>query len=385
VEKKIKILFVAFPFSIHTARWINQLSDCGWELHLYSSHRFSKPTDALSSKINYHSNPLNMGGQVSLTKKIFRKAGNAIGAKIEIYKTEETELINLISEIKPNIIHSLESQHAGYLVSRVKQAMSNLSFPTWIHSNWGVDLHFFGRLKEHVPSLKKLLSNIDVFIAEGKRDEMLARQLGFTKNTFTFPSVGGGFHIPAMPLVAIDKRNIILVKGTQDVIRRGLNAIRALERCIQLLQNYRIILYSSCNETRVAAELFFANTNKEIEILGNVSQQEMLDLNSKARINICVNMSDGVPNAMIEAMLMGAFPIQSDTSLADEWIEDGLTGFLVPPEDTDVISEKITLALTNDEMIIKAAEINYTRVADLLNYDVMKHKAIDMYKSVLLN
>ena len=96
-------------------------------------------------------------------------------------------------------------------------------------------------------------------------------------------------------------------------------------------------------------------------------------------------MSDGLPNAMVEAMLMGALPIQSDTSLAGDWIEDGVTGFLVPPEDLDMIAEKISLALTNDDMIMKAAQVNYELIAEKLNYDLMKQNAIEMYKEVLKN
>ena len=38
MAKKEKILFVAFSDSIHTARWIRQLSDTEYEIHLVSSN-----------------------------------------------------------------------------------------------------------------------------------------------------------------------------------------------------------------------------------------------------------------------------------------------------------------------------------------------------------
>src|SRR3990172_6919663 len=34
-KKKLKILFIAYSDSIHSVRWINQIADQGWELHLF--------------------------------------------------------------------------------------------------------------------------------------------------------------------------------------------------------------------------------------------------------------------------------------------------------------------------------------------------------------
>ena len=44
---------------------------------------------------------------------------------------------------------------------------------------------------------------------------------------------------------------------------------------------------------------------------------------------------------------MGALPIQSCTACADEWIVDGRSGLIVPPEDVDVIENALRRALTD--------------------------------------
>jgi Glycosyl transferase 4-like len=33
----MRVLFVAMLSSVHVARWINQVSDKGWDIHLFSS------------------------------------------------------------------------------------------------------------------------------------------------------------------------------------------------------------------------------------------------------------------------------------------------------------------------------------------------------------
>lgn len=371
----MKILFVAFPFSIHTVRWLNQLAGSGFELHLYSSHRGALPHAQLSEEIVYHSNPLSLKKE----RTLFDKVADRI--KTPVNKSSSEELNVLITHIQPDIIHSLESQHAGYLVSKVKENFRGKMFPFWIHSNWGIDLHFFGKLNDHQAPLKKMLLQIDLLIVEGERDSVLAREFGYVQHVEIFPSVGGGFLTPVLKSVAPSQRSKILIKGTQDIVRRGLCAIRALERCTDVLNGYEILLYNSCIETRIAAELFKANTGKEIKIIKECAHNAMLELTAASRISICTNMSDGLPNSMLEAMMLGAFPIQSDTCISEGWINNGRNGFLVPPEDTDLIAAQIRMALGNDVLVDEAVPLNAAIISERLNYFTMQEAALKMYST----
>jgi len=396
----MRILFVAMPFSIHTVRWISQLSDTGWDIHLFPSMKFQS-LHAEMRGVVYHENFYNNlyegvpGNAYSslhmpylsfikngLIKRGIRKFADLTGME----KDPASELAAVIKKIRPDIIHSLETQHAGYLVTQAKkQIAGEFPFPVWIHSNWGIDLHFFGRLQKHIPLIRETLGGVNLLLVEGKRDEVLARELGYQSKVHVFPSVGGGFLIPDRKPDKTSLRKKILVKGTQDIIRRGVVALRALERCIDLLSEYEIILYSSNEITRAVAELFTGRTGKQITILEGVDHAGMLRLNAEARINLCVNISDGLPNAMLEAMLMGAFPIQSDTSLADEWIRHGETGMLVPPEDPDIIETAIREALLNDELVDLAAIANRQRISEQLEYEDIKASVTDMYRSAVFS
>ena len=118
-----------------------------------------------------------------------------------------------------------------------------------------------------------------------------------------------------------------------------------------------------------------------MHILDDVSQTEMMTLNGQARLNICVNKSDGVPNAMLEAMLMGAFPIQSDTSMADEWLSDNKTGMIVPPEDPELIEQAIRKALRDDDMVDQAAIVNRRIIEEKLEYNSIGKSIVAMYQA----
>lgn len=388
----MKILFVAMPFSIHTARWISQLNNKGFDIHLFSSMSGHDLHETIKG-ITFHENFYNTAGKTAafnnyasrqfeslsfikhpVLKTLIRRSVKISGCE----KSNVQALQSVIQKVQPDIIHSLEMQHGGYLVSQAKIKYSG-NFPVWLHSNWGIDLHFFGRLEKHQLPIRQALSQIDVFITEGERDEKLARKFGYTGPIYTFPSVGGGFIFDQLPPTKTSSRKKILLKGTQDIVRRGLVGLRALERCIDILDEYEIIMYSSNEVTQAAAELFYHRTKKRIHILEEVSHPEMMKLNKESRLNICINMSDGLPNSMLEAMMSGAFPIQSETSLASEWITHAHTGMIVPPEDPDVIEQAIRTALVNDTLVDNAAVMNHKLLSDKLEYKNIQQRAIGMY------
>ena len=142
-------------------------------------------------------------------------------------------------------------------------------------------------------------------------------------------------------------------------------ALQALRNCVDNLEGYTIVFYSVSEDVRIAAELFRQETNLKVEIFDQVNHEEILQLFGKARIYIGLSISDGISTSLLEAMAMGTFPIQSCTACANEWIEHGKSGLIVPPENSSIITEAIKLALSNDSLVNKAAELNlYTIKSD---------------------
>tara|TARA_Y100000310_G_scaffold192929_1_gene192845 strand:+ start:162 stop:551 length:390 start_codon:yes stop_codon:yes gene_type:complete len=109
---------------------------------------------------------------------------------------------------------------------------------------------------------------------------------------------------------------------------------------------------------------------------------EILRHQGESRVYLGLGISDGLPNALLEAMIMGAFPIQSNTSCADEWIQDGKTGILVHPEDPQAIAAAIQRAVTDDTLVNRAADINTRVAAERLDQSVIQPQVIEMYENV---
>ena len=121
----MKILIVAMANSIHAARWISQISDQGWDLHLFPTDVFAAPHPSLK-KIKIHVPKLiryltkTYMSNKKKTKSpqydfdlltLIRQDNNSLaGTKTLIKKllryNQTTELAKIIKRIKPDIIHS---------------------------------------------------------------------------------------------------------------------------------------------------------------------------------------------------------------------------------------------------------------------------------------
>ncbi len=388
----MKILVVAKTDSIHTVRWLSQIADQGWEVHVFPSVLGGIVHSQLKGVI-IHDDFLKFDKKVRIKPASFFKllmaSPDLIKSRLNYKEFHIKRLGKLINKINPDIIHSLEFQTAGYLVSEVKSKY-NSKFPKWIATNWGSDIYYFGRFPEHEEKIREVLSGCDYYSCECQRDVFLAKQFGFTGVTLpVYPNAGGfdllGISSFRQPGPASDRR-IIMLKGYQGWAGRALIGIEALGRCADLLGDYKIKVYSVADAVSgvpEAVEKLRKSSNIDIQIIPKeTSHSDILKLHGSARISIGLSITDGISTSFLETIVMGSFPIQSSTACTTEWIEDGKTGIIVPPEDCSLIEAAIRKALTNDNMINRAALANYKVAEERLSYDLLKEKTVNFYRAV---
>ena len=85
-----------------------------------------------------------------------------------------------------------------------------------------------------------------------------------------------------------------------------------------------------------------------IKLMGNVT-----DIHSKisdASIFCLPSDYEGLSNALLEAMMVGLPCITTDCAGADEYIEDGVNGFIVEVGDSDSFADRLDTMLSNEEL-----------------------------------
>ena len=395
MPKKKTILFVAMPDSIHTARWLEQLNEQNWDIHLVPSTMIPSLHPRIRQitvhHLFYSEKILNIDAINSknlvikwLERIMYAVLRRWFGQLLLPWRARL--LARTIERVQPDIVHSLEIQAAGYLTLAAKEFVI-VPFPAWIVTNWGCDIHLFGKLPKHKEKIQQVLQECNYYSCECQRDVLLAQHLGFNKSVLpVFPNTGG-FDLTRLAKirnrVITSKRNIIMLKGYQHFAGRALVGLQALAECADLLKGYTIVIYSAAKVVIKEAQLLSQKTGIAMRIIpDSTSHDDILSLHAEARISIGLSISDGISTSLLEAIVMGSFPIQSCTACADEWIEHGVSGMIVPAEEPEIIAMWIREALLDDELVNNAARINWQTALARLEGEALKQQAIAIYDTV---
>jgi glycosyltransferase involved in cell wall biosynthesis len=104
----------------------------------------------------------------------------------------------------------------------------------------------------------------------------------------------------------------------------------------------------------------------------------------QALIYIGNSSSDGMPNTLLESIIMGAFPIQSNPGGAtEEIIKDGENGLIInDSKNSEYIKELIKKAILNIELIESAFTINQMKIKPDLEIEKIKTEVINTYNTL---
>jgi hypothetical protein len=354
-----KILIVAMADSVHTARWLEQFEISKDEFVLFPSspHRRIHPKIV---RLLGASSPM----QISIPKGL-SKTGLILAVLDKLFsnRLRGNLLRRVINKFEPNILHAVETQGAGYISLEALDKVEKKPF--FILTLWGSDLFWFRKFDRHKLRLMSLLPLVDLLSMECERDVEIARDLGFTGSLFPPFPVTGGYEIADGPNSNVktrtSARRIILVKGHTRFVGRGTQALHAIEELSRQLVGYQVIVYSADPKAKRLANLIAKRSGLPIKVFGRgqIAHQDLLEMFESARIYVGISLSDGISVSLQEAMVCGAFPIQTDTSCACEWIINERSGFIVSPNDHNGLVKAIRAALENDDLVDAAAEINY--------------------------
>ncbi|NJB81739.1 glycosyltransferase involved in cell wall biosynthesis [Wenyingzhuangia aestuarii] len=322
--------------TLHFFRWANQLKDSGYEVFWFDITGMS----AYVEKINWIHQKIDWKLKWNYPKRNFvKKRFPGIYDFIQKKNEKDTavEFERYLNEVKPDIVHSF----ALYVsCAPIIDVMEKYVHQKWIYSSWGSDLFYFQNFPEYLKDIKRILPRINYLFTDCKRDYNIAKEYGF-KGEFlgVFPG-GGGFDIAKMETYRepIPSRKTILIKGFQGRSGRAIPVFKALERLKNQLIDFQIVVFGTDPEAFQYLESSVLNHWENFNVIGKISHDEVLQLMGKALIYVGNSNSDGMPNTLLEALCLGAFPIQSNPGgVTEEVINHGKNGCLI--EDCENISE----------------------------------------------
>ena len=292
----------------------------------------------------------------------------------------------IIQEFKPDVVHSFEMRLAGLPILAVMQKYSAIPF---IYSSWGSDLFYYLQLGIAKSTVSSFLERVDYLITDCKRDYFIAIESGY-KNRFlgVYPG-NGGIAIDTTKIKYSQERDTIIIKGYDDGVGLASKVIEGLQLVpIDLIKNFKIVVYSADDSIINLLKSAYSFKGLPIRIIRRgafISNHELLEIMGQSVLHIGNSISDGMPNALLEAMGMGAFPIQSNPGkVSEEVITHGVNGFLIEnPLDSFEIANWIEKAIVNKELRAFAQNHNVDFVNKNYNRENLKQSIVQLYKGIL--
>lgn len=112
-----------------------------------------------------------------------------------------------------------------------------------------------------------------------------------------------------------------------------------------------------------------------------VGMQELAELLSNCSVTVCPYTDATQSGVVLTSFGLNKPVIASNVGALGEYIEDGITGILIPPRNVNELAESITQVLTNEDLLNNMAENIKKRNRDNANsWNAIAEKYIEFYK-----
>ena len=356
-----KVLVVGMLDSVHLAGWLTHFVGKDIEFKLFPSGPNRRLHRQIGELLARH------GDQFSIvTGAQWLGLPSWMLDKVFGNRFRSFFLRRLADNWRPNLVHALELQNAGYLC-HTAFARSKREFEFGV-TNYGSDIYWFSQKAKHRRKLKSLLGVVDFYSAECERDVELAKELGYRGQVRpVFPNSGG---IPDDIFrklgEAIRPRDAATLKGYHGWAGRALVGLDAIEKIAHKMPISTLYIHSASLATRVHVWRMRENVPFEIRIYskGSLTREEVLTHLSQSLVFIGISRTDGISTTMLEAMAVGAIPVQTSTACCHEWFSD--SGVAI----SEINREAIATA------ILKGFELAKTDKSRKLNWATIKSKGL---------
>lgn len=365
-----KVVVVAMLDSIHVARWLDQFAGEQIEFWLFPS----SPMRRLHPQIK---RMLNGRNRASFKIPAWTRLGSLplwLLDRIFDNALRAFLLQRMVAKVEPSVVHLIELQNAGYIGLKAFSLLRERTFKI-ICTNYGSDIFWFQQSPRHLPKLQKLLSMCDSYAAECHRDVGLAIELGFAGEVKPIRPNAGGFSEKVLQseLPPESARTCLLLKGYHGWVGRAKIALKALQNIAPEIAGLEVVVFSADRSVAREARRVARHTGLTILVhrKGTLSHESMLKLHARAKVYVGLSLSDGISTSLLEAMAMGAIPVQTSTSCCDEWFTS--TGVKVAELSVDGVGKAILHGLelaadpanriTNRKVIREKASAEYVKRA----------------------
>lgn len=292
-------------------------------------------------------------------------------------------LENLISQIKPDIIHI---NNLPFLTTlQTARAAKKLHIPSIIHvhgviGKWNRLLDFLQYTYIQIFG-KKFFNDTKKVICLTQSDALETQKLGCPKNKIQL--------IPNAVDVEVFKpakeTPNLLFWGGRFIQQKGLKyLIDALLIIKNKVPNIKLCLSGDGVLTSKINDMVkLAGLQKNVKFLGRVPRETLPTLVNSCSIFVLPSLKEGMPYALLEAMACAKPVVGSDIPGINDIIINMKNGLLVPPKNPQAIANAVLSILNNEKTRLKIGENARKTIVQKHQWNLIIQKVEKVYSEAL--
>lgn len=397
-----RILFIGWPESSHTHSWVDLLEGSAFNRRLFSLPSSAPPP---SWPVKTYITAENVAVELDPKSRLRVFPPQVRGARIRALipalapkpATIEESLAEVILEWRPHVVHTLGLDAASYFYMRARKAHPEIaSIGRWVvQARGGPDIALMQHSPTHRPLMEEVFKNCDHFVADNQINYQDAVRMGLASHKAEKPSVGivsgpGGLDLQALrktwSVPPSRRERIVLWPKTYETISsKALPVFEAIKIAWERIKPVRFeMLWLVQDDVKIWFEKSLPQEIKDsCNLHGRLDRDEVLRMLPKARVMLAPSLTDGIPNAMMEAMALGAFPVVSPLDTITPVVESETNVLFARNLYPDEIAEALVRALDDDALVDRAAERNLERVSEIADRADVKRRVMSFYDEVV--
>lgn len=285
------------------------------------------------------------------------------------------KLLKTIYNEKPDIIHFNENH---LWLGLFLPFLTKFSIVTTIHDTKPHQGNGIIRRFEHDAGKKIFIKFSDCIIVHG---ETAKSQLQIKKKCYVVPHGDYSFFLKFKKSYIYPVENILLFFGRIEEYK-GLDwLILSMDYIINEMPDVKLIIAGQGDLSKYGETIC---DTRHYEIHNQyIPDEEVPYFFERARI-VVLPYIEGTQTGVIPIASAFKKPVvATDVGSIPEALEEGFTGYIVPPKDEKAFAEAVLKLLKNDELARQMGENAYIKMRNELSWDTIVDNMINIYKSTI--